>query len=89
MSDHELHKAFEEAFQKASNTLIPIPQDDQLRLYALYKQASFDITFPTKIGKEHHLVSGFKSNALFQVKNLTPKEAQRAYIELVNKLIKD
>jgi len=85
----DLHIKFGEAFEAIGETDIPIPQDVLLQLYALYKQASFDHTYPTQLGKEHHLVSAFKANALFQVKNLSPEEAKEAYIELVTKILKD
>ena len=87
MKPNALHIAFKKAFEAMSNTQLPITQDNMLRLYALYKQASFDITFPNQLGKEHVLVSGFKANALLQVKHLSPDEAKSAYIDLVDELL--
>lgn len=72
--------AFEEAYQKVSESSQVFPPDVLLQFYALYKQATQKNTFSHNEG-EHELVSAFKLNALLQVKHMTSDEAKEAYIE--------
>ncbi len=88
MTDEELNIAFEKAYQRACNTKIQFPPDIMLHFYAHYKQATHADGFYTPSG-DSQLRNAFKLNALFQVKDLTQREAKIKYIELVNKHIKD
>ncbi|WP_062059971.1 acyl-CoA-binding protein [Aquimarina longa] len=90
MTEEELNTAFENAYERASNTKIQLPPDIMLRFYACYKRAIHTDTegFFTPSGNSQ-LRNAFKLNAFFQAKNLTPKEAKEKYIELVNTYITD
>lgn len=81
-----MEKLFEEAYQKTVKSSVKLPPDVMLRLYALYKQATRDITVNLKGSSE--LVHAFKMNARMQVKHLSKKEAQKKYINLVNEHLK-
>lgn len=76
---------FKEAFEKASATIIKLPPDIRLRLYAYYKQATLDYSH-NFVYNEVDLIRGFKFNAWQQVAHLTQEEAKILYIELVNSL---
>ena len=88
MTEEELNIAFDEAFQRANETMIQLPPDIMLHLYAYYKQAIHSEGFYTPSG-DSELRNAFKLNALFQVKDLSPREAKLKYIEMVNKHITD
>jgi len=88
MTDEELNNAFDKAYQRASTTKMQFPPDVMLHFYAHYKQATHTDGFYTPSGNSE-LRNAFKLNALFQVKNLSSKEAKIKYIELVNKYITD
>ena len=86
MTQEELDKTFEAAFDRASRTDIKLPDDLKLHFYAFYKKAT--------IGSKRHSPSGeiqlrnaFKLNALIQVQHLSQNEAKEKYIALVNKYI--
>jgi len=77
---------FAKAYSMASNTQLKFPPDIMLHFYAYYKKAT------TKDGfyihkNEEDLRNGFKANALLQVEDLSPEEARRKYIEMVEKYI--
>lgn len=76
---------FNEACEKASDTLVKLPPDIRLRLYAYYKQANLDYSH-NFMYNEADLIRGFKFNAWKQVAHLTQEEAKILYIELVNSL---
>lgn len=76
---------FNEAYKKASITLVKLPPDIRLRLYAYYKQATLDYSH-NFVYKEVDLIRGFKFNAWKQVAHLSPEDAKILYIELVNSL---
>lgn len=91
MTEKEIHldKQFKEAVKRASNTNLQFPPDVRLYFYAYYKRA-------TGIHSEHRehediegsaLISAFKMNALFQAKSISPEEAKRNYIAMVNEYI--
>ncbi|MBP2830810.1 acyl-CoA-binding protein [Aquimarina sp. U1-2] len=88
MTEEELNSTFEEAYKRACNTKIVLPPDIMLHFYAHYKQATHTDGFYTPSG-DSELRNAFKLNALFQIKNLSPKEAKMKYIELVNTYITD
>lgn len=90
MDQKKLDKAFQEAYHRASTTSLRFPQDVMLRFYAFYKLATEeDSTHKhTELSLDGtKLVSGFKLNSLFQIKNLTTNEAKEHYIDLVNEYI--
>lgn len=90
MTEEELHKNFEKAFEKASKTKIKLPPDVMLHFYAYYKQATHgdNMGYYMPSGQSE-LRNAFKLNALFQVKHLSANEARQKYIELVEKYITD
>ncbi|WP_348797021.1 acyl-CoA-binding protein [Flavobacterium adhaerens] len=88
MIENDLDKRFQEAVEIASlMTQASLPQDVQLRLYAFYKQATFDRT-KFVITDNSDLRNAFKTNAWIQISHLTSDEAKQNYIELIHSLIK-
>lgn len=81
MTSEHLDNEFQEAVDRVNSHQEPFPADFLLRLYAYYKKASKDISSPSS-GKP--IINAFKTNALFQVKNVSEDEAKRIYIDLVN-----
>jgi len=81
MSSEDLNKAFEDAVERINSFHEPFPADFLLRLYAYFKKASNDYTGPSS---SKPIINAFKTNALFQVKDVSPDEAKRIYIDLVN-----
>lgn len=80
MTSEELDIAFKEAVEMVNNHTEPFPADFLLRLYAYYKKATNDYGRPNS---KKPIINAFKTNALFQVKNVSQDEAKRIYIELV------
>jgi acyl-CoA-binding protein len=88
MIEEDLDKRFQQAVEIASYmTQASLPQDVQLRLYAFYKQATFDKT-KLNITDNSDLRNAFKTNAWIQVSHLTQEEAKKKYIKLIHSLIK-
>lgn len=85
----KLNASFQEACERASNTSLRFPQDLMLHFYAYYKHATEEDT--THIHQQSidgtELVSAFKMNSLFQIKDMTRNEAKQCYIDLVNEHI--
>lgn len=81
MAESELDIEFEEAVERINNFTEPFPADFLLRLYAFYKKATNNYERPSS---RKPIINAFKTNALFQVKDVTPDEAKRLYIDLVN-----
>jgi acyl-CoA-binding protein len=81
MTSEELDIAFHEAVEQVNAHLEPFPADFLLRLYAYYKKATNDYSRPSS---RKAIINAFKTNALFQAKDISPDEAKKAYIELVN-----
>ena len=81
MNSEALNIAFKEAVKRVNAHTEPFPADTLLKLYAYYKKATNDYGRP-KSKKE--IINAFKTNALFQVENISEDEAKRTYIELVN-----
>ena len=81
--NEELEIRFEEAV-KIANTMTQdsLPQDVQLRLYALYKQATFGSSV-IRISPDYDLRNAFKTNAWMQISHLTIDEAKEFYIEAI------
>lgn len=88
MSNSDLDIRFKDAFERLRKAKQEFPPDILLTFFALYKQANQNNTFSTD-ADAHELISAFKMNAILQVRNLTPKEAKKAYIKAVNLHLKD
>jgi acyl-CoA-binding protein len=86
MSEKGLEIRFQEAVEKALE--IPqssLPQDEQLRLYAYYKQATFG-TIEYNHSSDFDLRNAFKTNAWMQISHLSVEEAKELYIEAINSI---
>ena len=81
MKNKTLEIKFQEAVKRVNAYTKPFPADTLLRLYAYYKKATNDYGRPSS-SKE--IINAFKTNALFQAKDISEKEAKRIYIDLVN-----
>jgi len=81
MSSEELEIEFQEAVKKVNAHTEPFPADTLLKLYAYYKKATNDYGRPKS---KEALINAFKTNALFQIENITEDDAKRTYIKLVN-----
>ncbi|MCB4809647.1 acyl-CoA-binding protein [Tamlana sp. 62-3] len=81
MNKRDLDKAFIEAVQRVNGHKEPFPADTLLKLYAYYKKATNDYSRPKS---KKAIINAFKTNALFQVKNITQDKAKEIYIDLVN-----
>ncbi|RSK40631.1 acyl-CoA-binding protein [Mangrovimonas spongiae] len=81
MNSEELNIAFKDAVERINNHHEPFPADFLLRLYAYYKKATDDYGRPSS---KKPIINAFKTNALFQAKNISKEEAKRTYIELVD-----
>jgi len=82
MTPEELDIAFQDAVDRINNHTEPFPADFLLRLYAYFKKATNNYKRPSS---RTPIINAFKTNALFQVQNITEAEAKETYIELVNK----
>lgn len=80
MTSEELDIEFRDAVERINNFTEPFPADFLLRLYAYYKKATNDYSRPSS---KKSIINAFKTNALFQVQNVTQDEAKRIYIDLV------
>ena len=81
MKSNSLDDEFRDAVERINNHNEPFPADFLLRLYAYYKRATNDYSRPSS---KKSIINAFKTNALFQIKNISPKKAKKTYIELVN-----
>ncbi|NRB83431.1 MAG: acyl-CoA-binding protein [Winogradskyella sp.] len=81
MTSEELHKEFEDAVDRINAHTDPFPADFLLRLYAYYKKATNDYGRPSS---RKPIINAFKTNALFQVQDISEDEAKQEYIDLVN-----
>ena len=80
MTSEELDIEFNDAVERINNFTEPFPADFLLRLYAYYKKATNDYGRPSS---RKPIINAFKTNALFQVKDVSQDEAKRIYIDLV------
>lgn len=90
MNEKDLNILFDQAFANAQ--LIPqdsVPQDMQLVLYGLYKQATSQSTNQVYVQNPQDLRNAFKYNAWMQHKHVTPEDAKMQYIEIINQLMKE
>lgn len=81
MSNQNLDNKFQEAVDRVNAYTDPFPPDTLLKLYAYYKKATSNYSRPK--GKKS-IINAFKTNALFQIRNMTEDEAKHEYINLVN-----
>ena len=81
MTSEELDIAFKAAVENINAHTEPFPADFLLRLYAYYKRATNSQDSPSG---SKPLISAFKTNALFQARDLAPDDAKKLYIEAVN-----
>jgi acyl-CoA-binding protein len=81
MSSNKLDIEFQEAVARVNAHTEPFPADTLLKLYAYYKKATNDYGKPRS---KKPIINAFKTNALFQAKNLSEDEAKQSYIDLVN-----
>lgn len=81
MSENELNIEFEASVSRVNDHTEPFPADFLLRLYAYYKKATNDYGRPSS---KKQIINAFKTNALFQVQDISQDEAKRRYIKLVN-----
>jgi len=81
MTNRDLDKEFQDAVNRVNAHTEPFPADFLLRLYAYYKKATNDYGQPSS---KKPIINAFKTNALFQIKDISQDEAKVTYIELVN-----
>jgi len=81
MTSEELDIEFNAAVDRVNDHTEPFPADFLLRLYAYYKKATNNYGRPSS---RKPIINAFKTNALFQIQNITEDEAKQEYIDLVN-----
>ena len=81
MTSEELNKKFENAVERINAHTEPFPADFLLRLYAYYKKATNNYGRPSS---RKPIINAFKTNALFQVQDISQDEAKQEYIKLVD-----
>jgi len=81
MTSEELDIEFKAAVERINNYTESFPADFLLRLYAYYKKATNDYGRPNS---RKPIINAFKTNALFQIKDISEDEAKQEYIKLVN-----
>jgi acyl-CoA-binding protein len=81
MNSDVLDIEFREAVKSINNHDQPFPADILLKLYAYYKKATNDYSRPSS---SKAIINAFKTNALFQVEDITQDEAKKRYIDLAN-----
>jgi acyl-CoA-binding protein len=81
MKNDALDIEFEDAVERVNSFTEPYPADFLLRLYAYYKKATNNYERPSS---SKPIINAFKTNALFQVKDISEDEAKQIYIDLVN-----
>ncbi len=80
MNSKELDIEFVAAVDRVNDHTEPFPADFLLRLYAYYKKATNNYDQPSS---KKPIINAFKTNALFQVQNISEDEAKQEYINLV------
>ncbi|MBT8257688.1 MAG: acyl-CoA-binding protein [Bacteroidia bacterium] len=81
MTTEDLNKEFLEAVERINAYTDPFPADLLLKLYAYYKIATNNYGQPSS---RKPLINAFKTNALFQLGDISEEEAKQRYIDLVN-----
>ncbi len=80
MTSEELDIEFIAAVDRVNDHTEPFPADFLLRLYAYYKKATNNYDRPSS---KKPIINAFKTNALFQVQNISEDQAKQEYIDLV------
>ncbi len=80
MTSEELDIEFIAAVDRVNDHTESFPADFLLRLYAYYKKATNNYDRPSS---KKPIINAFKTNALFQIQNITEDEAKQEYIDLV------
>jgi acyl-CoA-binding protein len=80
MNSETLEIEFQKAVARVNAYTEPFPADYLLRLYAYYKKATNNYSRPSS---SKAIINAFKTNALFQAKNITGDQAKQKYIDLV------
>lgn len=86
MKNEKLHREFQEAVSYINNYTNLLPADLLLNLYAYYKIAHQNFNNP---GSKTPLINAFKANALIQARDISPEEAMKEYIKLVDTEVKN
>ena len=81
MNSEELDILFQKAVKKINKHKKPFPADVLLRLYAYYKKATNNYGRPSS---KKSIINAFKTNALFQLEDITIDQAKQKYIEVMN-----
>ncbi|WP_411895965.1 acyl-CoA-binding protein [Winogradskyella sp. A2] len=81
MAAKKLDIEFDEAVDRVNGHTEPFPADFLLRLYAYYKKATNDYGRPNS---RKPIINAFKTNALFQIQDISEDQAKEEYIKLVN-----
>lgn len=81
MSSKELDIAFKKAVNSINDHKDPFPADFLLRLYSYYKVATNNSELPSS---RTPLINAFKTNAIFQNRDLDSDEAKKLYVEAVD-----
>jgi acyl-CoA-binding protein len=81
MNSEALDIEFREAVDSINGHQDPFPADVLLKLYAYYKKATNDYSRPSS---SKAIINAFKTNALFQVEDITQDQAKQCYIDLAN-----
>lgn len=81
MNNNNLNIEFDNAVKRVNDHTEPFPADILLKFYAYYKKATNNYERPNS---KKAIINAFKTNALFQVGNITEDEAKRIYIDLAN-----
>lgn len=84
MTLNKLDKEFKLAVESINNHQDPFPADTLLKLYAYYKKATNNYSRPNS---SKPIINAFKTNAIFQVGNISEEEAKKRYIELSKKYL--
>ena len=84
MTLNKLDSEFKLAVESINNHQDPFPADTLLKLYAYYKKATNNYSRPNS---SKPIINAFKTNALFQVNNISQEEAKKRYIELSKKYL--
>ncbi|MDO6737826.1 acyl-CoA-binding protein [Wenyingzhuangia sp. 2_MG-2023] len=82
--DSLLKIRFDKAVEIASE-MEALPPDVMLEFYAYYKQATKGDHFSFNANHQQDLRNSFKFNAWMQLRGITPKQAKKEYIKLVEK----
>lgn len=81
MNSKELEILFQDAVKRINAHEETFPADLLLRLYAYYKKATNNYERPSS---SKPIINAFKTNALFQIQDITQDEAKQIYIDLAN-----